>query len=764
VTVSGRVRLIGWTRACVVVLMACAAAPVSAQPRAPQAPAAAAQRQIVLRELAVEGHRRIQEAVILGAVQSKVGGQFNPATLSDDLRAIFALGFFDDVQMRIEDFEGGVKVTFVVVERPFVRDVDFAGNKKVTTEVLREKSELKLGRVYNPVEAQRAREKLKEHYEEEGYYEVAISPDVEKFADGDVRVLFTINEGRRITIDKIVIHGSKGLSDKQIKAAMATKEREFFILRGTVQRQRLEDDVERIVSLYNDHGYVQARVESHDTRVDREKARVTIHLTVVEGPQFRVGEVRLSGVTLLPEPEVRRQIGMKTGDVFSRSGVRDAMRRITDLYSTIGRASAEVFPKTDQQAATQIVDMAFDVTEGPEVYVERINVTGNTRSQDKILRREIPMVEGELFTLQKLQRARQKIVNLGYFDTVNVGTTPGSDKTKIVVNVEVTEKPTGLFSLGGGFSSVDSFIGTVDLSQRNFLGRGWEAAVRLRAGATTQQGQLSFTEPWLFDRPLALGFDLFNTRRQFTEYDVDSLGGGVRLSHPFAEYARWLVGYRLSRDKITGIREASSTSLLEEEGSRVTSMVAVTLMRDSRDNLTAPTKGGSATLTTDFAGLGGDSRFVKTVGSATYFHPVWLNHVISGRAQAGYGFGWSDEPLPLFERFYLGGPNSIRGVKFRRISPLDAGGTRIGGSSEVLGNAEYIVPLPLNVRLAAFFDIGNVYGFGTKFDVFDTREAAGGGIRWLSPFGPIRVDYGINLDRKRGEDFGALHFSVGSPF
>jgi outer membrane protein insertion porin family len=758
------VRLIGWTRALVVVLIACVTAPASAQPRPGGTPTAQQQRAVTVREIVVEGYRRVQEAVILGAVQSRVGGQFVPSLLSDDIRAIFALGFFDDVQMRIEDFEGGVKVTFVVVERPFVRDVEFVGNKKLNTDTLREKSDLKLGRVYNPVEVQRAREKLKEHYEEEGYYEVGISPAVEKFADGDVKVVFNVDEGRRITIDKILIHGNRSLTDKQVKAAMATKEREYFILRGTLQRQRLEDDVERIVSLYNDHGHIQARVESHNAVVDRERARVNIHFNVVEGPQFRIGDLKITGVTLLPEPEVQRQLEMKTGDVFSRSGIRDAIRRITDLYSTIGRASAEVIPKTDQQPATQVVDVNFEVNEGPEVYVERINVTGNTRSQDKILRREIPMTEGELFTLQKLQRARQKLTNLNYFETVNVSTTPGTDKTKIVVNVEVTEKPTGLFSIGGGFSSVDAFIGTIDLSQRNFLGRGWEVSLRLRAGSNTQQGQLSFTEPWLFDRPLAFGLDLFNVRRQFNEYDVDSLGGGARLSHPFAEYARWHFGYRLTRDKITDIREIVSQSLLDEEGSRVTSLVSGSVSRDSRDNLIATTRGSLAQLTLDFAGLGGDSKFVKTTGIATYFRPVWFNHIVSGRAQAGYGFGWSDDPLPLFERFYLGGPNSLRGVKFRKISPVDDSGTRIGGTSEVLASAEYLVPLPLNLRLATFFDIGNVYGFKTKFDITETREAAGAGVRWLSPFGPIRVDYGINLDRKAGEDFGALHFSVGSPF
>jgi outer membrane protein insertion porin family len=733
--------------------------PVAAQPR-PGTPA----RPILIRELTIEGSRRVQDAVILGRVRSAVGAPFSPSQASEDIRAIFNLGFFDDVQLKVEDFEGGVKVTYVVVERPFVRDVEFAGNSKLGTPELQEKIDLKLGSVYNPVEVQRAREKLKETYEDEGYFEVQITPETEKFSDGDVKVVFTIVEGRKITIDSIVIRGNKGLKDSLIKGVMATKERQYFILRGTVQRQRLEEDMERIMGLYQDHGYIQARVERHDVTVDRAKARVTITVDMVEGAQYRVGTVRFTGVTLVPEEEVRRQFAMKTGDVFSRTALRDGVRNITDLYSTIGRASADVNTRTEQQAATVTVDLTVEITEGPEVYVERINITGNTRSEDRILRREIPFVEGDLFTLQKLQRARQRLINLGYFDLVNVTTQPGTDKTRIIVSVEVTERPTGIFSIGGGFSSVDSFVGTLDISQNNFLGRGWQLSFRVRAGADSQQGVISFTEPWLFDRPLSAGFDLFNVKRQYTEYDYDSLGGNLRMSHPFAEYWRWQVTYRLTNDDISDVDDTADSELKDEEGTRLTSAVTFGVTRDSRDVVATPSKGGLTSITLDFAGLGGDSKFVKGIASTAYWKPIWFGHILSGRAEVGYGFGWSHEDLPVFERFYLGGPNSIRSFKARRVSPVDDDGNRTGGTTEVLGNLEYIVPLPFNFRVAAFFDIGNVYGFSTKFDLTNTREAAGAGIRWQSPFGPIRVDYGINLDRRKGEDFGAIQFSVGSPF
>jgi len=721
---------------------------------------------IIIKEITVEGTKRVQEAVVLGRIKSAVGSPFNPSLLSEDIRSIFNLGFFDDVQTRVEDFEGGVKVTFVVRERPFVRDVDFVGNKAVKTSELQDKIDLKLGSVYNPVDVQRVVEKLKDFYEDEGYFEVQVTPNVEKFPDGDVRVVFSIVEGRQIKIDRIVFKGNKGLTERELKDALATRERQYFILRGKVQRQRLDEDVERIIQLYNDHGYIQARVESTDVVVDREKALVTVTFTVVEGPQFKVGAVKLSGITLLPESEVRRQLKLKTGDVFSRSKLRESLKGTESLYSTIGRASVDVVPKTEQVPGENTMNVTLDINEGPEVFVERINISGNVRSQDKILRREIPLHEGDLYTLQKKERARQKLVNLGYFEKVDVNTQPGSDKTKIIVNVEVTERPTGIFSLGGGFSSVDSFVGTIDLAQRNFLGRGLEVSVRLRGGGKTQQGVIGVTDPWLFDRPLSGGFDLYSNTRIFTEYRYETLGAGLRLGHPFFEYWRWSLGYRASQDRISDLSDvaALSTALLEERGTHVTSAMSGSVGRDSRDNVIAPTKGGQGALAAQFAGLGGTERYVKTSAFITQFVPIWFDHVLSGRLEGDYGFGWSDKPMPLFERFYLGGPNSIRSFKFMQISPVDDNGVRVGGTSEVLANAEYLIPLPFGLRLAGFYDVGNVYGSGTSFDLTSLKQGVGGGVRWQSPFGPIRVDYGINPNRKPGESFGAFQFSVGSPF
>jgi outer membrane protein insertion porin family len=711
----------------------------------------------------------VQEAVILARVGAKIGSPFVANRTAEDIRAIFSLGFFDDVQVKVEDFEGGVKLTYMVVERPFVRDIVFAGNKKEDAATLQDKIDLKLGSVYNPVEVNRGADKLKEFYEQEGYFEVGITPEVEKLADGDVTITYRIAEGRRISIDQIVIEGAQGLTPKQVKGAMDTQEREYIVLRGTVQRQKLDEDVDRIIQLYNDFGYVQARVESSEIQVDREKARATVRVVVVEGPQFKVGGVDVTGNAVLPIEEVRKRIELKTGDVFSRSKLRDSVKGITDLYSAVGRASADVAPNTLQDIPARLVNIVFEINEGPETYVERINIAGNTRSEEKILRREIPMAEGDLFTSQKLARAKQRLTNLNYFDKVEAKTAPGSAKDKIIVNIDVTEKPTGLFSIGGGYSSQDGVLGTLDLSQRNFLGKGWEVVLRLRGGENLQTGTIGFTEPWLFDRPLAAGFDLFNTRRILPDYTVESLGGDIRLGHPLGEYSRINAVYRVSQDRISDVNQLGSPQLISQEGTHLTSRVGVNLSRDTRDNVYDPTRGSTASIGLDFAGVGFGEKFVRSVAAATYFQPLpWLEHVLSFRFTAGYSFGWDKDSVPLFERFYLGGSNSLRQFKSLQVSPRDNTGTRIGGNSELLGTIEYQIPLFFGIKAALFYDVGQVWGpdiqGGAKIDLSDLRHGVGAGFRWNSPFGPIRVDYGIKLDQRKGESFGEFNFSAGSSF
>jgi outer membrane protein insertion porin family len=733
----------------------------------PSAPPPGAQ--IIIKDLAVQGNRRIQEAVIMARVSAKVGGPFVPARLADDIRSVFSLGFFDDVQAKVEDFEGGVKLIFVVTERPFVRDISFGGNKRLDAATLQEKIDFKLGAVYNPVEVTRAAEKLKEAYEEEGYFEVGVTPEVNRLPDGDVSVTFRVAEGRKMTIDKIIIEGAQGLKPDKIKNIMLTQEREFYILRGTVQRQKLDQDTERIVTFYNDNGYVQARVETVDTQVDRATARVTIRIVVAEGAQFKVGGIDITGNKVLPVEELRRRVLLKPDDIYARSKLQETVKGIGDVYGTIGRTTADINPQIALDVPNRKVNITLEVSEGPEVFIERINISGNTRSQEKILRRELPMAEGDLFTTGKLARAKQKLINLNYFEKVETKTTPGSSKDKIVVTIDVTEKPTGLFSIGGGYSSQDGALGTLDLSQNNFLGKGYQLFLRLRGGTETQQGTIGFTDPWFLDRPLAAGFDIFNNRRVYLDYTVNSLGGDVRFGAPIGDYGRWNSFYRLSQEDVSGVDPNASTELLQAEGTTISSMVGGSLSRDTRDSLTEPTRGNYSLFGADFAGIGtGDNRFFRITAMTTQHQPLWFDHVLSGRLMVGYQLGWANAPVPFFERYYLGGPNTIRSFKSRQISPVDGSGTDIGGNFQVLGNLEYSVPLPFGIRAAVFFDVGNVYGpdqsLHAPIDLTSLKYAVGPGIRWNSPFGPVRVDYGVNPNPTGKEKFGNIQFSMGSAF
>lgn len=731
------------------------AGPLRAQERAPQ-----------VRDITVQGNRRIQAAVILGRIQTRIGDTFAPAAVREDVRNVFALGFFEDVQVRVEEFEGGVRLIFVVAERPLLREVAFEGHRDLKTEELRERAGLRAGTVYNPAEIQRAEEAIRQRYEEEGYFGVTIAPRTELTPEGDLRVVFRIQEGRKLYIDRIVIEGNQALTARQIKGVMETQERVFWLFPfAKVQRRVFEDDQERILALYADQGYIQARIEAQEILPDVERGRITLRVRVVEGPQFRVGALTVRGHQVLPESELRRLAGLREGDVFNRSRLRAGVRAISERYSELGRARAEVVPSTEVDAEGRRVHVTLTVNEGPEVYVERIHISGNIRSSEKVLRRELRLVEGELFTIQKLVRSRQRLFNLGYFDAVNVSVDPGSAPDRVVVNIQVQERATGIFSIGAGFSSLDGLFGVLDVTQRNLFGRGQEVFLRVRVGARSQLGLLGFTEPYLFDLPLRAGFDVYDREREFDDFTEERIGGDLRAAYPLGEFVTASAVYRLEDVEVRDLSSDASEALRREAGRRLNSVLELALARDTRDSIFEPTRGSRHALGVDVAGLGGDTRFYRIVGESAWFFPLPVSDWVLGvRGLAGVVRGWGGKEVPLFERFFLGGATTLRGQRTRSVGPRDATGNVIGGTEELLFNVELLIPVIPRLRLVLFFDAGNAYGFGQDFDPTDLRYGAGAGIRFFSPLGPLRLDWGYNLDRKAGEKAYQIHFTVGATF
>jgi outer membrane protein insertion porin family len=714
----------------------------------------------------VEGNRRIQAPAILNRVTTKIGDALAPAALRDDARSIMGLGFFDDVEIRTEEFEGGVRVIFVVVERPLLREVSFEGNAELNTEELREKAAIRVGVLYNPVEVQRAEEAIRQKYEDEGFFGVQITPRTERTPEGDLRVVFRIEEGPKLHIDRIIVEGNSALTASQIKDVMQTRERLYWIFPfSTVQRRVFDDDVDRILQLYADHGYIQARVESTEIVPDLARKKVTLRVRVVEGPQFRTGTITITGNEILPTEEIRKLVKLQEGGVFNRGALRTGVRAIADRYSELGRARAEVEPRAVNDLVNLKVDVTIPIVEGGPVYVERINIAGNTKSSEKVLRRELRVAEGELFTFQKLVRSRQRLFNLGYFDEVNVNTEQGTTPDKIVVNIDVKERSTGIFSVGAGYSSVDSLFATLDVSQRNLFGRGQEVFFRFRIGAESRLGLIGFTEPYLFDIPLRAGFDIYDREREYDDFTEERLGGDLRAAYPLTEFLTLSGVYRLEDVEISNIAATASEDLKKEEGTKLNSVVEFALARDTRDNIFEPSRGSRNSVEFVFAGLGGDTQFYKLIAESAWFVPLPVfNLVWAARGLFGMAEGWGGQEVPIFERFFLGGATTLRGQETRSVAPKDAAGETIGGDKELLFSTELLIPILPRFRVALFFDAGNAYGFGTDFDPTDLRLGAGVGVRFFSPLGPLRLDLGYNIDREPGEDEFQVHFTVGSPF
>jgi outer membrane protein insertion porin family len=441
------------------------------------------------------------------------------------------------------------------------------------------------------------------------------------------------------------------------------------------------------------------------------------------------------------------------------------VRAIADRYSELGHARAEVEPRTVNDLANLRVDITIPIVEGGPVYVERINISGNTKSSEKVLRRELRVAEGELFTYQKLVRSRQRMFNLGYFDEVNAGTEQGSTPDRIVVNIDVKERATGLFSIGAGYSSVDSLFATVDVSQRNLFGRGQEVFLRFRIGSKSRLGLVGFTEPYLFDIPLRAGFDIYDREREYDDFTEERLGGDLRASYPLTEFLTISSLYRLEEVTISDIAATASQDLKQEEGTKLNSVIEFVLSRDTRDSIFEPTRGSRNSLEFSFAGLGGDTEFYKMVAESSWFVPLPVFDLVwAVRGLFGMAEGYGGQEVPIFERFFLGGATTLRGQRTRSVAPKDAAGETIGGDKELLFSTELLIPIFPRFRLALFFDAGNAYGFGTDFDPTDLRLGAGVGVRFFSPLGPLRLDLGYNLDREPGEKEFQVHFTVGSPF
>jgi outer membrane protein insertion porin family len=784
------------------------------------------QEKIALKEIKITGNVRVEEDGIRLHLKNRPGEIFDPSTVDQDIKAIFRMGFFDDVQAELSS--DGV-LSYVVKEKPYIREIKIVGNSQVA----RDKIETALGvsarTILDRSKVAEGVEKVRKLYGEQGYVNARIESVVSVESNNQAVLTLDVNEGARLLIKKVTFEGNKAFNDSELAGLMATKEEwlfSFITKRGVLDRDILTNDISILSNHYYDNGYIDLKID--EPVILRGKDGLEVVIRIEEGQQYRVGKVEIGGELLQDGKQMLKQVRLTTGQIFRGSRLRDDITMLTDMYSNKGYAFAQVEPVTQVNSQEKKVDIALVIQKGPPVYFNRVLVAGNTKTRDNVVRRELLANEQELYSGTKITQSRNALQRTGYFEDVQFTTKKTDQPDTVDLLVDVKEGPTGNFSVGAGYGSGDGFVFNTNISEKNLMGRGQGLSGNFAIGSKRQDFIVNFNDPYFRDTRVSLGFDAFNTKREYTDFDERRLGFGVNTSYPLKnmsfpffsspkknlnlgsdelasnppvtmwDYMRGGMSYELTREKIDGIDAGASQVIKDEAGSSITSSMTPSLSYDSRDHFFNPTEGTKSGLSMKFAGLGGDNRFLKSDLGARWYYPLLKDpnwggaYVLALGGSLGYGFGFGgqqngENDLPLFERYFLGGINSVRGFAERSLGPrasdvcIDKNDPRahhtpppcgegqrrvngdvIGGDTAAVFNAELLFPIAeqYGLRGVAFFDMGNAFSNGFSFS--DLRRSVGVGGRWMSPFGPLRVELGFPLNKQPGDETSVIGFSVGS--
>jgi outer membrane protein insertion porin family len=738
-------------------------------------------------EIRIQGNRRIESAAILNVVQIHAGDTLSDDKTDADIRAIYKLGHFQDVQALKEESDKGVVLVYSVQEKAIVREITFTGNKELTTEKLKEALDFRKNSVFSAKDLAKGVAKIKKMYGDEGYYLAEVQTQTKKSASNDITVILTVTEGDKILIKEIRFDGNKAFSDSKLKGVIETKEKWFMSWltgAGTYKEEVLKNDALLLSDQYLNNGYINIKVGEPTIKLNESKTALDVYIGITEGEQYTVGAIGFKGELLDPEADLRKKLKSESGEIFNRSILRSDIGVLTDLYGDKGYAFASINPQTRLDNEKKIVDMTFDIEKGELVSIERINISGNPKTRDKVIRREIRVIECGLYSATGMKRSKQNLMNLGFFEEANIATAKGSASNKLNVNVDVKEKPTGTFSIGGGYSSLDGFIGQGSVQQANFLGLGLKANLSASIGGKSKTYALGLTDPYFMDTKWTLGGDIYRSERIYTDYTRRLTGADIKGGYPINDFVGTFMMYKYE------IKDLYSPSVAYQTlhdadlnntyplGRTTTSSIFSSITHNNTDYRLDPSTGMINSFSVEYAGLGGDNKYARFIVDNTYFHPLYKKLVASTKLTLGF-IQDVGPPVPIDEKFYLGGIYSLRGYRARTVSPTniqlvkDGFGNQaneqiyMGGDKEIIGNVELTFPLLPDVGLKAvvFFDYGN--SFNDTSTVFDTMLMSyGWGIRWASPIGPLRLEYGIPINPRNVIDSksGRLEFSIGTMF
>ncbi|MGD2030620.1 MAG: outer membrane protein assembly factor BamA, partial [Desulfobacterales bacterium] len=716
-------------------------------------------------QVLVAGNKRIEGDAIKEIIKTKPGDVYIAKNLSQDLKAVYSMGYFEDIRIEAEESPQGKIIIFRVKEKPNIRIIRFKGNKVYKDDEIKENLSIRTGSVLNIFKVRSNIKRIEELYKEKNYHNVKVTYTIDYLETNQADLEFVIQEGENVLIKHIIFEGNNAYSDKELKKMMETSEKGFFswmTSSGNLNRENLEQDIAKLSAFYYNNGYIQARVG--EPQIEFHEKWIDIKIKIDEGPRFKVNNVEVTGDLILPEEELKKKLKITKATYYNREIVRNDVLALTDLYSDEGYAYAEISPKIDKNFDELSVNIDYVVAKRNQVYFEKIVFSGNEKTRDKVIRRELMVYEQELFKGKALKHSVRNLYRLDYFEDIKVNTVKGTSDDKVVLKIDVTEKPTGTFSFGAGYSTVENIFGMVSVSQNNLFGRGQILELDAQLGGTTTLYRLNFTEPWLFDIPLSTRIDVFDWETDYDTYDRDSKGGGIRFSYPVYKSLRASIGYTYEVSDIEDIEDDASVSIKELEGENTTSSIITALIYDSRNRRFNPSEGSRHSISLEYAGLGGDVAFTKYLAETGWYFPVFKDIVTFLHGEIGYVQENSGGILPDYERFYLGGLNSLRGYDWRDIYVLDENGDEIGGDKYIQFNAELIFPLLKKQGLVGllFYDTGNVFDDGESIDLGGLRKTAGFGFRWYSPMGPIRLERGYIID---SEGSGAQwEFGMGTSF
>lgn len=738
----------------------------------------------LIKKIEIKGNKAISASIILSKIKTRVNQPYYSLVARDDIKRLYETGFFSDVSIDIEEEGDGTKVIITVVEKPIVESVDFQGMRILRKDLIKRKEIIKTkeGQYLDYNKLKEDVEILKTQYQKKGYSQAEVNYDVKiDETTNKAKVIFVISENIRIRVKRIYIQGNYNLSEMKITRVMKTRKARLFHA-GFFKEGEFQDDLERIKILYANEGFPNATVDSEFDYDD--KGFMYITLKINESKKYTVESVNIYGNKDFTTDELMGNLKKAVaGGVFSEAALQEDLYNLRNFYLSKGYLFAQIEESASVDPESGNVDISYNITENQIAYVERIDIKGNTKTKDKVIRREIRLKPGERFDGDKLKRSKERLDNLGYFEEVVFDSEPGSKPNTENLIVEVKEAQTGSFSFGGGYSTVDQFIGFVEIEQKNFdlfnfpyfTGGGQDLVLRSEIGSVVQNFNLSFTEPWLFDNPLSFGFDAYRTEHDKESdvgyaYNERRTGGDLRLGKELSEYVKGNVTYRLEEIDISEVDESATNDLKKEIGTNILSSMEFGLTRDTRDNVFNPTKGTvlQGFFTTTGGPFGGDKDFLRFFGDFTKYFGFWEKSLIEMRLRGGLLFTFDEtEDVPIYERFYAGGAYTIRGYNERKVGPIDpVTEDPIGGESTLIYNIEYNYSLIEFLKLATFFDIGNVWREVEDFGSGDFKASIGFGVRVKTPLGPMKLDYGFPLSTEPGEEDkeGKFHFSLSRTF